>query len=157
VFPVAATLYEWLLFLHILAGMVWVGGTVALAALATYILRSADADGITRFIGSLRVVGPIVLAPAPVLLVAMGIWLVLDTDAWDFGQGWVQLGLGLFVAAFLYGAAFQSRAAIAARRAVDSGDHERAVAYFRRWSVGAWVILVVLVLAVADMVFKPGL
>jgi uncharacterized membrane protein len=150
-------LYDWLLFLHILAAMVWLGSTVVLAALATHTLRSDDPEAIRRFIGSLRVIGPIVLAPAPLLLVGFGIWLVLDSDAWDFGQTWIQLALGLFVAAFLYGAAFQSRAAIGAQRAAAAGDHAQAAGQLRRWSWGALLILLLLVLATADMVFRPGL
>src|SRR5215208_6255816 len=59
----AAGLYDWLLFLHIVAAMVWFGGLVA--------------------------------------LVAFGVWMVLDTDAWGFGQTWIWLALVLFGAAFL--------------------------------------------------------
>jgi uncharacterized membrane protein len=35
-------LYDWLLFLHILAGMVWVGGGVLLAALVTRVLHDPE-------------------------------------------------------------------------------------------------------------------
>jgi hypothetical protein len=57
----------------------------------------------------LAFLGPLVLAPATVSVLALGIALVVDTDAWNFGQLWVQLGLGLFVGAFLVGAIHQSR------------------------------------------------
>ena len=40
-----AALYDWLLFGHILAAMVWVGGGVVLAALAVATLRGGDAAG----------------------------------------------------------------------------------------------------------------
>jgi hypothetical protein len=63
------------------------------------------------------VVGPFVLAPSTVALLGLGIGLVLNSDAWDFGQLWVQLGLGLFGGAFLIGASYQSRTALAAERA----------------------------------------
>lgn len=153
----AATLYEWLLFLHVVAAMLWLGGTAVLGALATYVLRRGEPEAIGRFVGSLRVVGPIVLAPAPVLLVALGIWMVVDDAAWDFGQTWVQVALGLFAGVFLYGAALQSRAAIAAERAAGAGDDAEAARQLGRWSRGARAMLLLLVLATADMVFKPGL
>ena len=54
-----------------------------------------------------------------------------DSVAWDFGQGWVQLGIALFAAAFLVGAAHQSRTAIAAERFAASGDHAAAAAQLR--------------------------
>jgi uncharacterized membrane protein len=110
------TLYGWLLFLHVLAAMVWVGGGVMLAVVAGRVLRDPDPGAVGRFTGSLRVLGPLVLAPATVAVLGLGIGLVVDTEAWDFGQLWVQLGLGLFAAAFLVGAVWQSRSALAATR-----------------------------------------
>src|SRR5215208_3721097 len=109
---VTTTLYDWLLFAHIVAAMVWVGGVVVLGACSALVLRSGDTAMTGRFIGILRVVGPSVLAPAPAIVVAFGVWMVIDSDAWGFDQLWVSLGLGLLVAAFAFGAAFQSRAAI---------------------------------------------
>jgi uncharacterized membrane protein len=152
-----ATLYEWLFLLHIVAAMVWVGGTVTLGALATYVGRSRDAEAIRRFVGSLRVLGPLVLAPAMLAVLAFGIWLVVDTDAWSIGQTWVWLALVLFGGAFVVGAGFQSRAAIGALRAVEAGDTQRAEQLLVRWTWGIGVILALLLAIAWDMVFKPGL
>ena len=68
------------------------------------------------------VVGPVVLAPATVLVVGVGVWMVLDSTAWGFDQTWVKLAIGLFAGAFLIGFAFQSRAALKADRAASAGD-----------------------------------
>jgi uncharacterized membrane protein len=153
----AARLYDWLTFLHVLAAMVWVGGLVALSVLAGQVLRGGERDAVARFIGNLRVIGPLTLAPSSVAVVGFGIWLVLDSDSWDFGQTWIVLALALFATAFLVGAVFQSRAAIGAQRAVDAGDFHEASRLLRRWSWGMWLILLLLVVATWDMVFKPGL
>jgi uncharacterized membrane protein len=107
---IAAVLYDWLLFLHIVAAMVWVGGLVALTAFGAHARRSRQREAVARFVGSLRVVGPFVLGPASALVIAFGIWLVIDSSAWDFGQSW-----------------------------------------------GVRLILLLLVVATWDMVFKPGL
>jgi uncharacterized membrane protein len=157
VVPVAATLYDWLKFVHILAAMVWVGGLVVLGVLATQALRSGNLDAVPRLVGSLRVVGPAVLAPAMVSVVGLGIWLVVDNDAWDFGQTWVWLALVLFAAAFLLGAVFQSRAAIGAARAAAAGDDREAARQLHRWALGMGVIVLLLVVVTWDMVVKPGL
>jgi uncharacterized membrane protein len=154
---VAAGLYDWLLFLHIVAAMVWFGGLIVLGALATLIARAGDREAIARFVGTLRTIGPVVLAPAPVALVGLGVWMVLDTDAWGFGQTWIWLALVLFGAAFLIGAAHQSRAAIAAERSATGGDHAAAARHLRRWSWGMLAILALLLVATWDMVFKPGI
>jgi uncharacterized membrane protein len=154
--PVAASLYEWLMFLHVLAAMIWLGGIVTLGALATQVLRGGEPDAIARLVRSLRVVGPLVLAPAMVAVLGFGIWLVLDSDAWDFGQTWIWLALTLFAAAFLIGAIFQSRAAIGAERAATAGDGSEAARQLRRWSWGMGLIVVLLVVITWDMVIKPA-
>jgi uncharacterized membrane protein len=93
-----ASLYNWLVLAHVLAAMVWLGALVILAAFSVRILRVGEAEEAGRFVGSLRVIGPLALAPAPLTLLAAGLAMVGDSDAWDFGQGWVQLGIGLFAA-----------------------------------------------------------
>jgi uncharacterized membrane protein len=153
----AATLYDWLLFGHILAAMVWVGAGVLLAAQAILTVRSADPGAVPRFVRGLRILGPAVLAPATIAVAGLGVWLVLDSAAWDFGQGWVQVALALFAVAFVVGAAHQSRAAIHAERAVKDGDEPEARRQLVRWSWGYAVIVTVLVAIAWDMVFKPGL
>jgi uncharacterized membrane protein len=151
------TLYDWLLFLHVLAAMVWLGGGVMLAVLAARVLRDPDPGAVGRFTGSLRVLGPLVLAPATVAVLGLGIGLVLETDAWDFGQLWVELGLGLFVAAFLIGAVWQSRSALAAARAAEGGDDGEARRQLRGWLAGYGLIVLLLIVAAWDMTTKPGL
>jgi uncharacterized membrane protein len=155
--PVAATLYDWLMFLHVLAGMVWVGGLLAVGLLATQVLRGGERNAIAAFVGQLRLIGPLLFAPAMVAVLGLGIWLVLDSDTWHFGQTWVWLALVLFAGAFLVGAVFQSRAALAAERAASAGDDGEAARQLRRWIWGMGLILVLLVLITWDMVIKPGL
>jgi len=152
-----ATLYEWLLLLHVLAAMVWVGGLVSLTVFATHILRSGERDAVARFVAGLRVVGPLVLAPASALVLGFGTWMVIDSAAWEFGQTWIWLALALIAAAVLVGAVFLSRSALAAERAVKAGDHDHAIHQLRRWSWGIRLILLLLVVATWDMVFKPGM
>jgi uncharacterized membrane protein len=151
----AATRYDWLLFGHIVAAMVWVGGAVLLGALVTGVLRRGEPEAVTRFVANLRFIGPRVLAPATVAVFGLGIWLVLNSAAWGFDQAWVQLALTLFAAAFLIGALHQSRAAIKAERAIGPGDHDEALRQLARWSWGYRLIVVLLVVASWDMVFKP--
>jgi uncharacterized membrane protein len=149
------SLYDWLLFLHILAAMFWLGGITVVGAFALRILRTREPGATAGFLGNLRVIGPLVLAPAPVILLGMGIWMV--AKQWDFGQTWVSVGFALFVVAFLIGAAHQSRAAILAERASKAGDDVAALRHLRRWAYGMGVILLLLIAATWDMVFKPGL
>jgi uncharacterized membrane protein len=151
-----AALYEWLMFLHVLTAMVWVGGLVALFAFGTYVLRTGEDTAVARFIASLRVVGPLVLTPAAVLVLLLGLWMVGDNAAWSFGQTWIWFSLALLAVAVLVGAVFLSRAALAAERAAKAGDQAGARQQLRRWSWGILLILLLLVVATWNMVFKPG-
>jgi uncharacterized membrane protein len=149
------TLYDWLLFLHVLAAMVWVGGGVLLTVVGVRTVRDPDPAAVVRFTGNLRVVGPLVLAPATLAVLGFGIGLVVDS--WDWGQLWIQLGLGLFAGAFLIGAVWQSRTALAATRAAERDDDAEARRQLRRWLWGYGLIVLLLVVAVWDMTVKPGL
>jgi uncharacterized membrane protein len=152
-----AALYDWLLFGHIVAAMVWLGGGVVLAAMALATLRGNDAQAVARFVGSLRVIGPAVLAPATVITLGLGVWLVLDSAAWDFDQTWVLVALGLIAVAIAVGAGHQARTALAAERAISRDDHAEARRQLARWGWG-YALVVALLCAIAwDMVFKPGL
>ena len=79
------TLYDWLLFLHVLAAMIWLGGGVMLAATAVRVVRDSDPAAVRRFTATMRATAPFVLAPATVAVLGLGIGLVVDADAWDFG------------------------------------------------------------------------
>jgi hypothetical protein len=103
------------------------------------------------------VIGALMLLPSMLAVIGFGTWMVLDSEAWSFGQTWVWLALALFGCAFVVGAAFQSRSAIEAQRAAEAGDHGEAARQLRRWSWGMRVILLLLFFAAWDMVFKPGL
>ena len=152
-----AALYDWLLLGHIIAALVWLGGGVVLAVLAVATLRSDDGPAVARFVAGLRVIGPAVLAPATIATLGVGIWLDLDSAAWDFGQAWVLLALALFAAAVVVGAGHQGRAAINAQRAIDRDDHAEARRQLARWTWGYGVVVSLLLVIAWDMVFKPGL
>jgi uncharacterized membrane protein len=100
------------------------------------------------------------LLPAVVGTLGFGIWLVLANAAWDFGQLWVRLALGLFAVAFLIGAVYLSRIGTRLQRLAVSdeptGANEGSM-LLDRWLLGYGMVLVVLLIAVWDMVFKPGL
>jgi len=137
--------------------MIWVGGGVMLAVIAARVLRDSDPAAVGRFFATLRATAPFVLTPAALAVLGLGIGLVVDADSWDFGQLWVQLGVALFAAAFVIGAAWQSRTALAARHAAERGDDSEARRQLRRWLAGYGLIVLLLVVATWDMMAKPGL
>lgn len=152
-----AALSDWLLFGHVVAAMVWLGGGVMLAATAVVTLRGGDSPALARFVQNLGVIGPAVLAPAAVLTPALGVWLTLDDAAWGFDQTWVQVAVGLVVLAVAVGAGHQSRVTLNAQRAIERDDHAEARRQLVRWARGYAVVVALLAGIAWDMVFKPGL
>jgi len=148
-------LYDLVLFGHILAAMVWLGGGLMLVFVARRARASDDPHTIGEFARSLSYLGPRVLAPAVIGVLVSGVALVLESAAWDFAQAWVLIAIGLFAVAFLVGAVYLSRVALQLERS-GGNDATLSRSLLDRWLIGYTVVLSVLVLIAADMVFKPG-
>jgi uncharacterized membrane protein len=153
------TVDSWLKFGHILSAIIWLGGGLALSFVASRARASDDAGAAREFARTLAYVAPRVMTPGVIGTVVFGVALVLTNAAWDFAQLWVLIGLALFVVAFLIGAVYLSRIGIQLGRIADSSGSsppdEKAL--LGRWIVGYRVVLIILVVIVWDMVFKPGL
>jgi len=149
---------SWLLFVHVLSAMVWLGGGLTLMLAGFRARSSSRPEAVAEFAGTVPFVGLRVLMPAVVLLLVTGVWQVLASSAWSFSQLWVRLALGLFVLAFLVGAIYLSRVGIGLARAT-AGNRlaSEGAALLNRWPAGYVVVLGLLVIAVWDMIFKPGL
>ena len=148
----------WLLFVHVLSAMVWLGGGLTLMVAGFRARSSPRPEAIAEFAGTVPYVGLRVLMPSVVVLLVTGIWQVLASSAWSFSQRWVRLALALFILAFLVGAVYLSRVGIGlARATADNRLAGEATALLNRWLVGYVVVLALLVVAVWDMIFKPGL
>lgn len=153
------TLEPWLHLAHIVGGIIWVGGGIMLSVVGARARQSEDPRLIGEFARMLSYVGLRVFTPAVVAVLVSGVWLVLASSEWNFTQLWVLLALGAFVVAFLIGAIYLSRIAIELERLVTRTDLDPQAArdLLGRWIVGYRVVLVILLFAVWDMVFKPGL
>lgn len=152
------TLYPWLVLIHILAGMIWVGGSVILNLMGSRARRSGDPAARVEFARALAFFGPRALAPALVTAVSAGVLLVLSNEAWDFGQPWILLALALVTGALLIGGLFLGPTAIQLQRALEDGSETADTRrLFDRWILGSRLVVVILVVLVWDMVFKPGL
>jgi uncharacterized membrane protein len=152
-------LYNVLLFVHILAAAVWIGGAVTIDVLASRAVRSGEPARIGTMSREAGFVGQRIIAPTSMVLLAMGLSMVAVNDAWTIGQAWIIIALVIFGLTFLAGILFfgpearRLEKAIAERGADDPEVHRR----FRRITAVSRIDLVLLLLVVADMVFKPGL
>ncbi len=150
------SLDPWLHLLHILSAIVWVGGGLILSVIASRVRRSDDPRAIPDFAQTLSYVGIRVLMPAVIGTLVFGVWMVLENAAWNFRQFWVLFAIGLFVLAFLVGAVYLGRLGTQLLR-LGPDDVASARLLLGRWLIGYRIVLLLLLIAVWDMVFKPGL
>jgi uncharacterized membrane protein len=151
-------LYNVLLFVHIVAAIVWVGGAIMINVLATRAVASGDPVRMATVAKETSGVGQRIIAPSALILLAMGFWMVAVNDGWTIGQAWIILALVGFGITFLTGALFFGPQALRIGKAIDEGRPTDPDVQRRIRSVVALgrFDLLLLVLIVADMVFKPG-
>jgi uncharacterized membrane protein len=149
----------WLKFGHVLGAVVWVGGVLMLSLVAAQARRSSDPNAAIQVSRTVAYVGPRAIFPGFLAVLVFGLWMVLADAAWDFSQTWVLLALGLFGLAFLTSMFYGGRISIQLRRAAETGDPvtTNTTALLGRFILSQWIVLLILVVAVWDMIFKPGL
>ena len=152
-------LVPWLHLIHVAAATIWVGGGVTLSVIGVRARRSDNPVVVGDFARLLSYVGLRVFTPAVVVVLLSGIGLVLADSEWNFTQVWVLLGIVAFAVAFLIGAVYLSRSAIRLERLANEAEMSIPAAreQLGRWLAAYAVVLIVLLFALWDMVFKPGI
>ena len=150
------TLYELLLFVHVLAAAAWVGAVVFFALVLELAVRADERTLLLRLVAYDDRLAPIFYIPAVALVLAAGVGLVFD-GPWTFGDGWVVAGIVLLFAALALGIAFFLPTAKRLHAAVGAGGVESAAAAaeLRRYRTLTWVDAALLVAAVFVMTVKP--
>ncbi|WKZ82763.1 MAG: DUF2269 family protein [Acidimicrobiia bacterium] len=149
-------LYDTLVFVHVLAAIVWVGGGIASQVVTA---RLAKADPAHR-LGAARdflFIGTRIYPWASLIVLITGVSMVLDEAVLDFEQAWIVIGLIGLVATAGIGSGYitpQSRKAIAA---VEAGNPAAAAPIGARIALASRTAAVLLLVALWAMVFKPGL
>ena len=151
------TLYEFLLFLHITAAAVWVGGSVMLQVLY-FRIRRAEPRRMIDFFGDVASVGTRLFVPTSLLLVLLGFGLAAEGD-WNLGEFWLSFAIAVFLASFITGSAFLGPESgriskLAEEKPPDDPEIGRRIG---RILLVSRVELVLLILVILDMVIKPGL
>ena len=149
--------YELLLFVHVLAAVVWVGGATSLQVLAVRAERSEDGGRMAALATEAEWVGTKVFLPASIVLLLAGIGLTLEGD-WGFTTPWVLLGLIAFGLSALTGSLFLGpESGRIGKLIADVGPQDVDVtARIKRVFLVSRIELVVLLFIVFDMTVKPG-
>ena len=149
-------MYEFLLAVHVLAAVIWVGGGVTMHIFG----RLATKEGPERqlaFTGESIRIGNMVYAPLAVILLIAGVLLV-DEVGYSYGDLWIGIGFLGFLVSFVLGVGYYGRAGkrYAEVAAGEGPGSPAAQAIYQRTAGVNMVELTVLLLVVINMAVKPG-
>jgi uncharacterized membrane protein len=152
------SLYEFLLFVHILMAVTWVGGGIAIQVLANRATRAKDPVRTAAVSADAEWMGLRVFMPASILLLVSGIWAASEGN-WDFGQAWISIGFAAFLFSFFLGMTFLGPESGRIKQLVRERSYEDPEVQRRigRILLFSRIELVVLLVAIWAMVAKPGL
>ena len=146
------TIYQGLLFAHVVAALVWVGGGTMLHVVA-FRARTRGPEGLLAFSEDMEWIGKNVLTPAALLVLACGLGMVID--GWSFGEDWVIAALTMYAIAFGTAMTFFGSESARAKEAMQAGRYAEAEAHIDRLTLAGRIELGLLYLIVFDMFFKP--
>jgi uncharacterized membrane protein len=149
--------YDTLKFLHVLAAITWVGSAIYAQALATKVMGEGDPARLAATAKDIGDLGKRLITPAAIAVLLLGVWIVA-VSPWNFTDTWVLLGLIGIGITIVTGAGFlgpesERLAKLSAERDPSDPEIQRRI---KRIFTVSRVDVIVLVLVVADMVFKPG-
>jgi uncharacterized membrane protein len=101
----ALSLYDGLLFVHVLAAAAWFGAALLSLVLVELAARAREIAWVVRLGEFDEKVAKLLFIPSSLVVLATGFALVFD-GPWSFtGDGWVIVGIALLVAIFVLGVA----------------------------------------------------
>jgi uncharacterized membrane protein len=96
------SLYEVLLFVHVLAVIAWLGGGIMIQLIAERAVRSNDVTRIRTLLDDSEAIGKRFFGPATGIAFLSGLWLVFEGD-WGFDHLFILGGLAGFVISSVIG------------------------------------------------------
>jgi len=149
-------MYNLFKLLHIVAAMVWVGGTLALVVINSRLSRSQNRAAMEGMAQQADFYGRMVLGPAAGITLIAGI-LTAVLGHIRFNAIWIIWGVAGLAASLVLGAVFirRTNVEISKLAAAATGDQQQLVALRRRLGTLYLINLVLLLSVVSAMVFKP--
>ena len=151
------TLYEFLLAIHILAAVIWVGGSFAIQFLAMRSRRRGP-DAFGAFAQDIEWYGQRFNLGASLVLIISAFLLTAEGD-WSLGDPWISFAIAVWILSFILGAGYLGpRSKKVGQELVASGGTPTAETQesIRKLFFASRIELVLLLLVVADMAIKPG-
>ena len=139
-----------------IAATIWIGGGALLMILGIVAERRRDPVELATVARQAAMVGEKLFAPAGIVVVAMGVAMMVNTN-WGWGKFWVIAGLVGYAITFVTGVGVLSPMTkkIAALTEEKGPNHPETAAAITRVLQIVRVDIAMLLLVVVDMVVKP--
>jgi len=149
-------LYEFLLTVHVLCAVVWVGGAVTMHIFGRLATKEGPEPQLAFTQQSIRL-GNVVFAPLALILLVAGVLLVNEVG-YSYGDPWIGIGFFGFLVSFALGVAYYPGAGrkYGEISAGEGPGSPGAQALYRRTATVNMVELTILLLVVVAMTTKPG-
>jgi len=149
---------DWLVFLHILAAIVWMGASTVLTTAIFRANRNPDRTVVTGLAHQLDWVGPRLIGPSAIVVIVLGLWIALIEDWIAFSQTWIWLSLVLVAVSMGLGMVyFGPEGRRIGRITAERGPHDPEIRRrMDRLLMVNGIDLLILVVVLWLMVFKPG-
>ncbi len=146
-----------LLIIHILAIAAWIGGSIMNGVINMRVAAAGSVEGNAVLARSTVKLGMVFYMPAAIVTLLSGIGLIIASDdAYSWGAPWVSFGfLAVIVAAILGPVKFLPLSEQIAA-GYEAGDVEAAQKASKDIAMWSSVNTLILVVALALMVIKPG-
>jgi len=143
--------------IHVIGAVVWIGGGALLTILGMVAERKNDAAELATVARQAATVGEKLFAPAGLVVVAMGISMMVNTD-WGWGRFWVVAGLVGYAITFVTGVGVLAPLAKKVTALVEEKGptDPETTAQIKKILLIARVDVAMLLLVVIDMVTKPS-
>jgi uncharacterized membrane protein len=151
--------YEFLVTLHVLFAILWVGGGVTLHIAIRRALKQPDAQRRHETMTELEWIGERFYPIFSIILIIAGILLVTrEEGGWEFSDTFIQVGLTGWIISFLIGIGFYGREGKRRAEMVEreGPDSPSVLASVQRTANVNALELTILLLVVIDMTTKPG-
>jgi uncharacterized membrane protein len=150
------TMYQVLVFLHVLSAVIWVGGAITGQLLAMQISRSDDPADLPKYARQIAVLGNRLFLPAAIVIIVTGV--VMTIQAWSFEQLWIAVAIVLWILSAALGAIYVGPRI---KRATASFDAEGPTSEEGRRQLNSVLLvarleLLSFLVIIGLMVFKPG-
>src|SRR2546423_7403540 len=143
--------------IHVIAAVVWIGGGALLTILGLVAERRNEPVELATIARQAATVGEKLFAPAGLVVVAMGIAMMVNTD-WGWGRFWVIAGLVGYAITFVTGVGVLAPLAKKVTALVEEKGpaDPQTQAQIRKILSIALVDVALLLLVVVDMITKPS-